>query len=69
MTVRGSTRPRMMPWRVAGTLRYRVDALGIEIDCAPRRPGIIVPELTHSVQPIGAVRFSVEFLRASDGRP
>ena len=37
------------------TLRYRVDALGIEIDRAPRRPGIIVPELTHSVQPIGAV--------------
>ena len=52
-----------------GTLRYRVDALGIEIDLAPDRPGIVVPELAHSVQPIGAVRFSVEFLRASDGGP
>ena len=28
------------------------------------RPDIVVPE-----QPIGAVRFSVEFLRASDGGP
>ena len=52
-----------------GMLRYRVDALDIEIDLAPGRPGIVVPELTHSVQPIGAVRFSVEFLRASDGGP
>ena len=69
MTVRGSTRPRMMPWRVAGTLRYRVDALGIEVDLAAGRPDIVVPELPHSVQPIGAVRFSVEFLRASDGGP
>ena len=32
-----------------GTLRYRVDALGIEIHLAPGRPGIVVPELTHSV--------------------
>ena len=52
-----------------GTLRYRVDALGIEIDLDPDRPGIVVPELAHSVQPTGAVRFSVEFLRASDGGP
>ena len=50
-------------------LRYRVDALDIEIDLALGRPGIVVPELTHSVQPIGAVRISVEFLRASDGGP
>ena len=52
-----------------GTLRYRVDALGVEIDLDPDRPGIVVPELAHSVQPTGAVRFSVEFLRAFDGGP
>ena len=52
-----------------GTLRYRVDTLGIEIDLAPDRPGIVVPELAHSVQPTGAVRFFVEFLRASDSGP
>ena len=51
------------------TLRYRVHTLGIENDLAPDRPGIVVPELAHNVQPIGAVRFSVEFLRASDGGP
>ena len=35
------------------TLRYRVDALGIEIDLTADRPGIVVPEIVHRVSPPG----------------
>ena len=32
----------------------------------PGRDGIVAPEAPHEVEPRGAVRFFVEFLRASD---
>lgn len=53
-----------------GTLRYRVDALGTDEELGPGRPGIVVPAVAHRVEPVGAVRFFVEFYRApSDAGP
>jgi tellurite resistance-related uncharacterized protein len=49
----------------AGRLRYRVEpplARTCELD--PATPGIVVPEVRHAVEPIGSVRFHVEFLHA-----
>ena len=49
-----------------GALCYRVEALGIDVELSPDEPGIIVPEVPHSVQPIGTVRFYVEFFRVPE---
>ena len=47
-----------------GQLRYSVHApLTQEFVLEPTRAGIIVPELLHHVEPLGAVRFFVEFYR------
>src|SRR5688572_32440003 len=46
-----------------GRLRYEVPPVSRSFDLAPGTPGIVVPELRHHVTPIGAGRFSVEFLR------
>jgi len=51
----------------AGTLRYHVDALGRRFDLVPGTPGIVVPEVPHHVEPLGAVRFHVEFWAAPAG--
>ena len=47
-----------------GLVRYRVPALGVDRDLEPGVPGIVVPEVRHSVEPRGAARLHVEFLRA-----
>ncbi len=47
-----------------GKLRYRVEALGRELELSPETPGIVVPEVLHYVEPVGRVRFFVEFWRA-----
>jgi len=47
-----------------GTLRYRVESLGLTRDLSPSAPGIVLPEVPHSVEPLGAVRFRVEFYAA-----
>lgn len=53
---------------VEGTLRYRIlEPAPAEHVLAPGRVGIIEPEVAHEVEPLGAVRFYVEFLRESDG--
>ena len=52
---------------LAGSLRYRI--LGPEPEehvLSPGRVGIIEPERLHEVEPLGEVRFFVEFLRASE---
>lgn len=49
-----------------GKLRYRVPALGMDIELHPGTIGIVVPEVLHNVEPVGAVRFLVEFYRAPD---
>ncbi len=47
-----------------GRLRYRVDALDRTFELAPGIVGIVLPEVPHHVEPIGPVRFHVEFLHA-----
>lgn len=47
-----------------GSLRYHVDALDVRFDLSPGVPGIVVPGVSHHVEPLGRVRFHVEFYRA-----
>jgi tellurite methyltransferase len=49
---------------LAGSLRYRVESLAVDQLLGPGTPGIVAPEVPHSVAPEGPVRFFVEFLRA-----
>lgn len=51
---------------IEGNLRYRVEALGLDQVLTPSEPGIVVPEVLHSVEPDGPVRFFVEFYRADE---
>ncbi len=47
-----------------GRLRYRILEPDIEdIELSPARPGIVEPEVPHEVEPIGPVRFRVDFYR------
>ena len=49
---------------VEGQLRYRIDApISQEFNLNESQPGIIVPEVTHKVEPESDVRFYVEFYR------
>ncbi len=50
-----------------GQLRYTVHApLGKEFILGPEHHGIIVPELLHHVEPLGSVRFFVEFFKRAE---
>ena len=47
-----------------GRLRYRILEPGPEeIELSPERPGIVEPEVPHEVEPVGRVRFRVDFYR------
>ena len=47
-----------------GQLRYRILASEIEERVLRRgSPGVVEPEVPHEVEPVGEVRFFVEFLR------
>jgi tellurite resistance-related uncharacterized protein len=47
-----------------GSLRYRIlEPQPKEHVLSPGHPGIVEPEVPHAVEPIGEVRFLVEFLR------
>ena len=49
-----------------GSLRYRIlEPVREEHLLSAERPGIVEPEVPHEVEPLGPVRFFVEFLRAS----
>ena len=51
-----------------GALRYRILApRREELLLGPARHGVVEPEVPHEVEPEGAVRFYVEFLRAAGG--
>ncbi|MGH8762478.1 MAG: DUF3565 domain-containing protein [Nitrosospira sp.] len=52
-----------------GKIRYRVPILKADIELSPDRIGIVVPEVLHSVEPLGVVRFFVEFYKAHEGVP
>ncbi len=49
-----------------GRLRYRVASLGLDQVLDSDTPGIVVPEVLHSVEPLGSVRFFVEFYQEPD---
>lgn len=51
-----------------GKLRYRVPVLGVDMELSEGNIGIVVPEVLHNVEPLGAVRFHVEFYRAPDNQ-
>ena len=49
---------------VEGTLRYRIFEPELEEHVlTPEQPGVVEPEISHAVEPIGEVRFFIEFLR------
>lgn len=51
----------------AGALRYRILAPAEEEHVlSPARIGIVEPEVPHEVEPLGEVRFYVEFLRGPE---
>ena len=52
---------------VEGRLLYKVDPLAAEFELSSDAPGIVVPEVAHHVEPMGNVRFYVEFYRAQTG--
>jgi tellurite resistance-related uncharacterized protein len=47
-----------------GTLRYYVPSLSRQFDLTSDTPGIVMSEVVHHVEPLGPVRFYVEFFRA-----
>ena len=50
---------------LSGKLRYRIlEPATEEHVLEPGRDGIVEPEVPHEVEPIGVVRFHVEFLRS-----
>jgi tellurite resistance-related uncharacterized protein len=49
-----------------GKLLYRVPALGKETELSVDRPGTVLPEVLHNVEPLGSVSFFVEFYKAPD---
>src|SRR5918993_1179070 len=51
---------------IEGKLTYRIDTLGAEFELSPAMPGIVIPEARHHVEPIGSVRFFVEFYQRPD---
>lgn len=58
---------------IDGRLRYRVLDSGAESILDPGHPGVAPPEQMHQVEPLGRVRFYIEFHSATsaptDGRP
>jgi tellurite resistance-related uncharacterized protein len=60
-----STRPGV--WArivvVEGKLRYRVNELQADMELCANRPGIVLPEVRHCIEPLGTVRFFLEFYR------
>ena len=48
---------------VEGKLRYSVGSKNLSIELGPDRPGVIVPELVHCVEPVETVRFYIEFYK------
>jgi tellurite resistance-related uncharacterized protein len=50
-----------------GSLRYRIlEPQPEDHVLSPQRHGVVEPEVPHEVEPLGKVRFFVEFLRSAD---
>jgi tellurite resistance-related uncharacterized protein len=52
----------------SGVLRYHVEALGRSFDLTPEAPGIVLPAVSHHIEPRGKVSFHVEFYAAPAAR-
>jgi tellurite resistance-related uncharacterized protein len=51
---------------IEGRLRYRIlEPEAEETVLGPDRPGVVEPTVAHEVEPLGHVRFFVEFWRAA----
>lgn len=47
-----------------GRLRYRIhEPFDVEEVIEPGRPGVVLPEVAHEIEPLGDLRFFVEFHR------
>jgi len=51
---------------IEGRLRYRVLDSGAESILDPSHPGVAQPEQLHEVEPLGRVRFFIEFHSAAE---
>ena len=49
-----------------GELLYSVESKNLEVCLGSDRPGVIVPELTHSIEPAGKVRLYIEFYKSDN---
>lgn len=47
-----------------GKLLYHIVMKNSSVELTPEHPGIIVPELVHYVEPVGQVRFLIEFYKS-----
>lgn len=47
----------------SGSLKYCITSSGEEHTLDDKTPGVIEPEALHQIEPLGAVRFHIEFLR------
>ena len=52
---------------IEGRLRYRLIETADETILDPDHPGVVPPEQLHEVEPLGAVRFFVEFYDEGSG--
>lgn len=47
---------------IEGRLRYHVlDRRVLDIELSPEVPGVVEPDVLHKIEPIGEVRFFIEF--------
>jgi len=51
---------------IEGKLQYRVNSLGTDTELSPNIPGIILPEVLHSVAILDTVEFYIEFYKEPD---
>ena len=49
-----------------GRLRYRITKPPSETMLTPGTPGVVLPQQLHEVEPVGSVRFFVEFYAVKD---
>ena len=67
-SLRTSHRTKAGTWAkivvVEGKLKYRITEHAVsEIELTPEQPGIVEPDVLHMVEPVGKVRFFLEFFR------
>lgn len=49
---------------IEGSLRYRITEPLVEVHLlTPEAPGVVEPQVRHEVEPVGPVRFCVDFFR------